>query len=395
MSTTSRSDTSPTGRLPREGHAVLSEFALAPELVHLNHGSYGAVPCTVLAEQERWRARIEGDPTGFFQYVYPAELRRSAECVAAAFGGAAGDWVFCENATVAANSVFASFPLEPGDEVLTTSHAYGAVLKAIRIWEARRGAGVKIVELPDIVESEDQVTHLVTGAFSERTKLLVIDHITSRTATILPVNAIAAAARAAGIPVFVDGAHGPGQLPLDVTETGADWYTGNAHKWLFAPRGCGLLWTRPDRQAETLPVVLSHGSESGYTAAFDWVGTRDVTPWLAFAVAKAAHDRFGGEGLMQRNRALAAEAGDLLCRALGATPAAPPGMRAAMASLHLGRFADAESRALALRRDLHRAGFVVPVSAVGEAMFLRVSAQIYNALEDYERCAQALRPLLS
>jgi isopenicillin-N epimerase len=393
MSSSSPSDVSPEIRLPEQGHTVLSQFELAPELTHLNHGSYGALPLSVRAEQERWRARVERDPTGFFQEVYPAAIRDSAHNVAGCFGCAGDDWVFCENATVAANSVLASLPLTPGDEVLTTSHAYGAVLKAINIWAARREARVKLAELPPIVESDDQVVELVTSAFTGRTKLLVIDHITSRTATVLPVKAIAAAARAAGIAVFVDGAHGPGQVPLDVTEIGADWYTGNAHKWFFAPRGCGLLWTAPERQSQTLPVVLSHGSDAGYTAAFDWVGTRDATPWLSFAAAKAAHDHFGGDALMRRNTVLAAEAADLLCNALDATPAAPPEMRAAMAALCLGQFADAENRALALRRDLHRAGFVVPVSAAGDILYLRVSAQTYNEIEDYERCAEAARRL--
>ena len=284
----SRHSPSDRSRNIAEGRSVLGRFQLSPDLLHLNHGSYGAVPREVAAEQDRWRALIERNPTGFFKDILPGELRRLAGLLALRFGGRADDWVFCENATYAVNSVLASFPLKPGDEIVTTSHAYGAVLKAMRIWAERRGAQLAVANVPAIVESEDEVVDAVRRAFTPRTRLLIVDHITSATAIVFPVARIAAAARAANIAVMIDGAHAPGQLPLNVEEIGADWYTGNAHKWLFAPKGCGMLWTAPSRQSVTLPVVLSHGAPDGYVAGFDWVGTRDVTPWLCFEAAARA-----------------------------------------------------------------------------------------------------------
>ena len=208
---------------------------------------------------------------------------------------------------------------------------------------------------------------------------------------ILPVRRITEAAREKGIPVLVDGAHAPGQLALDAPSIGADWYTGNAHKWLFAPRGCGLLWTAPARQTHTFPAILSHGTEDGYTAAFDWIGTRDVTPWLCFEAAAKVHDSFGGAGLMERNRLLARAGAEIVGDSLGAIASVPPEMRPAMAALSFGD-APADPRLpLALRWTLVREyGVVVPVHAFAGKIWLRISAQIYNRIDDYRRCAEAV-----
>jgi isopenicillin-N epimerase len=364
---------------------------LAPELTHLNHGSYGAVPRAVQAEQDRLRAEIERDPTGYYQYRYPQEVRRAIETAAARLGGAAPDWVFCENATAAVAAVLSSFPLKPGDEIVTTSHAYGAVVKAMRLWATRKDAVLRIAEIPAAVENERQVIEAITRALTNRTRLLVIDHITSPTAIVFPVKKIVEAAHAAGVAVLVDGAHAPGQVELDVPAIGADWYTGNAHKWFFAPRGCGLLWTAPKWQAITRPAVLSHGTDKGYTESFDWIGTRDPSPWLSLPVAAEAFDRFGGASLMARNRRLAAEAADLLATMMNSNISAPANMRAAMASLSVpGPFGNHEA-AQRLRADLHRAGFVVPVNSLDGTLWLRLSSQIYNQFSDYENLVAALR----
>jgi len=369
---------------------VLAQFQLAPDFIHLNHGSYGAVPLSVQAEQDRLRAHIERDATGFFQDELPGALRGIAGLAAARFGGHAEDWVFCENATSAINGILASFPLAPDDELITTSHAYGAVMRAMRIWAGRRGARLIVAELPAILQAEEQVIEAVTTAFTARTRLLVMDHITSATAAIFPVKRLVDAAHAAGVAVLIDGAHAPGQIPLDVPGLGADWYTGNAHKWLFAPKGCGLLWTSPQRQALTRPAVLSHGSEAGYLSAFDWVGTRDVTPWLCLQAAMAAHERFGGSGLMSKNRVLADSAALSLAAALGGTLSAPASMRAAMASLVLEDAPSDPGLAARIRRELSvRHNIVVPVSVFAGKLWLRISAQIYNQSADYDRLALA------
>lgn len=378
-----------------EGRAALGLFQLSSDLIHLNHGSYGAVPKAVRDEQDRWRALIESDATGFFKYQLPGELRRLAGIAAQRFGGKPGDWVFCENATAAVNSVLSSFGLRDGDEIVTTSHAYGAVMKAMRIWAARFGARVVVADIPIIVEREEQIAQAIAQSFSKRTKLLVVDHITSATAMIFPVAQIVQAAHARGIAVLVDGAHVPGHLPLDVEAIGADWYTGNAHKWLFAPKGCGLLWTVPERQAQTLPAVLSHGAPDGYTQAFDWIGTRDMTSWLSFEAAARFHDSLGGESLMARNRDLALNASRMLADELGMVVTAPASMRGAMACLTqrpspIGN----ESAASFIMHLRECCGAILPAYILEDAFCIRISAQIYNAMPDYEALSRAIHVAL-
>jgi isopenicillin-N epimerase len=379
-----------------ERESALRAFELDPDFLHLNHGSYGAVPRDVRLEQDRWRAKIEKNPTGFFQDEYPPLMRATAEHVARRLGGEAKDWVLCENATGAANGVLQSLDLGPGDEILTTSHAYGAVAKTMALIAERRGATLSVADVPPLPANDEEVTDAIAAHLGPRTRILVIDHITSATALIFPVRRITERARAAGVPVLVDGAHAPGQIALDVPSLGADWYTGNAHKWLFAPRGCGVLWTHPRRQGMTRPAILSHGTDQGYRAAFDWIGTRDPSPWFCFETAARAHDGFGGEALMAGNRMLAAEAAEEMASALGAAIAGPASMRSSMAALLLKPNCDDPERAAAYRRRLaseHR--IMVPVSVFAGALWLRISAQIYNAPDDYRRLATVCRDLLA
>lgn len=379
-----------------ERESALRAFELDPEFLHLNHGSYGAVPREVRLEQDRWRAKIEKNPTGFFQDDFPPLMRATAEHVARRLGGKGTDWVFCENATSAVNGILQSLDLGPGDEILTTSHAYGAVAKTMALVAARRGAKLSVADVPPFPADDAEVADAVSAALGPRTRILVIDHITSATALIFPVRQVAERARAAGIPVLVDGAHAPGQIALDVPLLGADWYTGNAHKWLFAPRGCGLLWTRPERQASTRPAVLSHGTDEGYTAAFDWIGTRDPSPWFCFETAALAHEGFGGEALKADNRMLAAEAAEEVASALGAAIAGPPSMRGSMAALLLKPGYDNAAGAMAWRRTLaHERRIMIPVYVFAGALWLRISAQIYNSPDDYRRLAKVCREMLA
>ena len=385
----SQSDHSP------DRSSTLDAFELDPQYVHLNHGSYGAVPRDVRLEQDRWRARIEANPTGFFNDEYPQLMRGMASHVARRFGGSAEDWVFCENATAAVSAVLHSLRIESGDEILTTSHGYGAVLKAMALLAERRGAKLRIADLSPLLENRDAIVQSICGALGERTKLLVVDHVTSPTATTLPIEYIAAGARAAGVPILIDGAHTPGQIGIDVSSLGVEWYTGNAHKWLFAPRGCGILWTARARQHTTRPAVLSHGTDLGYTDAFDWIGTRDPSPWLSFEVAALAHDGFGGAKLMSRNRELAARGARDLSEEFGFRVAGTPDSRGSMAAVLLDANESSAERAAALRRalsDEHR--IVVPVYIFAGTLWLRISAQIYNTQDDYQRLARALRALL-
>jgi isopenicillin-N epimerase len=217
--------------------------------------------------------------------------------------------------------------------------------------------------------------------------------VTSPTAVISPVSALTALCRAAGALVLIDGAHAPGMLSLDVPSIGADWYTGNCHKWLMAPKGSGFLWAAPERQADLAPLVISHGFGQGFTAAFDWIGTRDPSGWLSVPAAIDFHQRLGGPALRERNATLAREQATRLAQTWNTERGAPDALTGSMAAVRLPlREAATAERAQALRAKLfedHR--IEVPVTAFAGALWARVSAHAYNRPADYARLAACFR----
>jgi isopenicillin-N epimerase len=370
------------------------EWLLDPEVAFLNHGSFGATPRAVLAEQDRWRARMERRPTHFMDRELPPALRAAAARLAAFVGARAEDLVFVENATAGCNTVLRSLSFAPGDEILVTDHGYPAVRKAAEYVAARAGACVVEAAVPFPLADAAQVVAAVSSRLGPRTRLAIFDHITSPTAVIFPVRELTALCRAAGVPVLIDGAHAPGMLSLDVPSLGADWYAGNCHKWLMAPKGSAFLWTAPERQADTHPLVISHGFGQGFTAEFDWVGTRDPSAWLSIPAAIDFHERLGGARLRERNAALAREQAMMLARAWQTERGAADALTGSMAAVRLPLHEPATAeRALELRRNLfddHR--IEVPVTAFAGALWARISAHAYNRPEDYARLAACFRP---
>lgn len=378
--------------LPPLGAAARPLFCLEDGIAFLNNGSYGATPKSVLAAQQAWRARMEAEPVRFMQRELPAALRNAAGIFAGFLGARGEDLVFVDNATTGVNTVLRSLAFGPGDEIVTTDHVYGAVRKALRFVAERSGARIIEAPLGYPGASPNGAAGAIEAALTGRTRLLVVDSITSPTALVLPIAEIIAAARRRNVPVLVDAAHSPGQMKLDVPALGADWVTGNAHKWLFGVRSSAFLWTHPDRQAETHPCVISHGYGAGYCAEFDWVGTRDPSPWLSVSAAIEFWRTMGGDALMARNRALAAEAAAMLEAQLGVRPAAPQVMRAAMQTVELREHGPAtleNARHLATRlAETH--GVTVPIIPFGNRLWVRISAQIFNEIADYVRLATAL-----
>ncbi len=374
----------------REGAAIRDAFWIDPDATYLNHGSYGAVPRTVTAAAEAWRQRMERQPALFFQETLPAGLRQAAARLAPFLGARAEDLVFVENATTGANTVLRSLRLGPGDTIVGTDHGYGAVRNAARHVAETAGAALVEARLPFPGTTPAGVIAALDAAIDGRTRLVVVDHVTSPTALVLPVVEIAALCRRRGVPLLVDGAHAPGMLDLDVPAVGADWYVGNAHKWLFGARGCAFLWASPAAQADLHPTVLSHGYGKGYLAEFDWTGTRDCSPYLSVDAALAFYEALDPPRLKARNLALAAEGARIVARAWGTEVLTPEGMAGSMALVALP-FAVEPTReaARAVRGRIwgqHRVE--VPVMAFGGSCHVRVSAQIYNEPADYHRLAQ-------
>ena len=376
----------------RWGAVARGAWRLDPAIAYLNHGGFGVTPQTVLEEQERWRQRIERNPSHFLTYEVEEALRAAAMPLAQALGVAAEDLVFIENATTGLNAVLRSLDLEPGDEILITSLSYPAIRKAAYYAASRSGARVIEAEIALPVAHDAAILHAVAARLSIRTRLALFDHIASHSALVLPVAALARLAQEAGAKVMIDGAHAPGQIPLDIAALGAEWYVGNLHKWYFAPRSCGFLWASGWVQAETRPLAISHGYGAGFRAEFEWTGTRDVTPALAVPAALDFHRELGGAALMARDRALAREAAEMLAARWRTEPTGPLDSFAAMATVRLplaGPASDARARAL-MRALGEKHRIFAAVVALGEALWVRIAAQAYNERGEYERLAAAI-----
>jgi isopenicillin-N epimerase len=377
-----------------------SLWSLDPAVTYLNHGSFGACPSAVLAAQSALRLEMEREPVGFLAVTFQRRLNAAREALAAFVGADPADLAFVANATAGCNAVLRSLSFKPGDELLTTTHTYAACRKAIDYVAALSGASVVLATLPFPLRGEQEIIEAVLGRVSPRTRLAVLDHVTSPTALILPVARLVAELRERGIETLVDGAHAPGMVPLALSELGAAYYTGNAHKWLCAPKGAAFLHVRRDRQSGLHPVAISHGYGCGFQAEFDWTGTFDPTPWLCIPEAiRYMGDLLPGgwPELMARNRGLALQARDLLCAALGVDRPAPDDLLGAMASIPLPP-ADPGSPAARLDHDALGEWFrdrgvrtwlyPHPVS------LLRLSAQLYNNVDQYRQLAALLAQAL-
>jgi isopenicillin-N epimerase len=370
------------------GRALRDQFLLEPGATFLNHGSFGAVPRVVYDAAVSWRQKAEANPDRFIRTILGDALRASAARLASALGARGEDLVFIDNATSGTTAVMRSFSVMPGDEVLITSHAYGAVLQTLRFITEYRGVVPVIAEIGFPLAGEDEIVKAIEARFTARTRLLVIDHITSSTAAVFPVQRLCALARARGIKVLVDGAHGPGQLALDIPALGADWYVGNCHKWLFAPRACAFLWARPDVQTVTHPLAISHYYGGKFTDEFDWTGTRDLSNCLAVPAALDFVAALGADQMRAYNYALVRDAAQRIGGAWGMPLGASPALTAAMATIRLPLTVAHEPTVATARRlqraILDRHQTVVAIIPFAGALWARISAQVYNVPEDYD-----------
>jgi isopenicillin-N epimerase len=397
------------GKLKRPEPSEYRKFwNLAPDTVFLNHGSFGACPRPILDLQSELRARMEAEPVQFLWRRYEELLNPSRDELARFIGANARDLVFVTNATTAINSVVRSLRLGPGDEVLTTNHDYNACRNVLAKATHRTGAKLVVANIPFPIHGEEAVIEAVVGAVTKRTRLAMIDHVTSNTALVLPLEKIVKELQSRGVETLVDGAHATGMIPLNLNTLGATYYTGNLHKWVCAPKGAAFLWVREDRQDEIQPAVISHGNnrprpgQSPFQDRFDWAGSFDPTAWFCTGEAIRWLGQLlpgGWTELRERNRALAIEARRILCSRLQLHPPAPESMLGSMAALSLperfqgvprGGRIDAEQQKL-----YDEFGIEVPWNRFGdpERRWFRISAQIYNTAADYEYLADAMQLL--
>ena len=389
-------------------HAAL--WPLHAGTIFLNHGSFGACPTEVLRYQAALRDEMEANPVLFLSRELDSRLAAARAALAPFIGADADDLAFVTNATSGVNAVLRSLAFAAGDELLTTDHTYNACKNTLDFVARRAGATVVVATLPFPVASPVDVVAAVMAKATARTRVALIDHVTSPTALVLPVGRIIAELAARGIDVLVDGAHAPGMVDLDLGALGAAYYSGNCHKWLCAPKGAAFLWVRRDRQADIHPLTISHGASvtqparSRFRLEFDWTGTDDPTPWLTVPKAIEYLGSLvpgGWPALQARNRALALEGRRLLCTAAGTTPPCPDAMVGSIASI---RLPDGLARDIGGRRPdplqgrlYERWGIEVPVMNWPAAphRLLRISAQLYNSCEHYACLAEALRKELA
>jgi isopenicillin-N epimerase len=366
-------------------------WAFEPGCVYLNQGGFGAVPREVMAQQQRWRDQMDGNPTRFFRDELQPGLEE-ARLVAARFLGSDPDGLgFVQNTTTGTSIVLDSFQFSPGDEVLTTDHIYGAVRLAVQARARRAGLAINQAHVP-LAASADEIISLVLDAVTGRTRLAVIDHISSFTARRFPVERLVPALQERGVAVFVDGAHAPGAIPVDLDSFKPDFWVGNFHKWAGAPRGsAGLYVARRWRgQVEAFPV--SWQAPLGFPRSCSHVGTTDCSAWLSTPAGLDFYGRQGWERTRRTNAALAAygqqvvaEAVDAVLRDMPVEPDLP------MRLVPLAGVPAEQEAADKLRDRLAREyGVETAINAWDGRTLLRLSAQLYNSMEDYEKLAAVL-----
>jgi isopenicillin-N epimerase len=403
-----------------ESHAARARplWALDPNITFLNHGSFGACPLRVLEAQSEFRMQLEREPVRFFLRESEKLFGDAFEALGNFLGANPEDLAFVSNATAGVNTVLRSLAFEPGDELLITDHGYNACNNAIRFIAEKARAKVVVVPFPFPIKSPGDVVDAILAHVTPKTKLALIDHITSPTGIVLPIEIIVAALREKGIDTLVDGAHAPGMVPLDLNKLGAAYYTGNCHKWMCAPKGAAFLHVRKDKQQRNddepliRPLSISHGANAKigkhkrFRLEFDWTGTTDPTPWLAIPAALEFLTGLfpnGIAGVREHNRLMALGARQWLRDTLSTPLPIPDIMVGSLAAIVLPEWEPAEpvpatvpgldplQEILFSRYNIEVPIIVTTPPLVGwPKRFVRISAQVYNDPEDYRRLGRAL-----
>ena len=389
-----------------------SLFPLEPDTTFLNHGSFGSCPLAVLEHQQALRMRLERQPVRFYQREFEPLLDEARAAIGEFVNANTDDLVFVTNTTAGVNTVVRSLPFEPGDELLVTNHEYNACNNALRVAAEKRRAQVVTIDIPFPIQDEQQVIDAVLEKATERTRLLLIDHVTSQSALVLPIKPIVDALNERGIDTLVDGSHAPGMVPVDIGSLGAAYYTANCHKWLCAPKTAGFLYVRKDRQEIIRPLTISHGANSPRTdrsrmlIEFGWMGTRDPSaalsvPFLIDYMSKLLPG--GWNEIRARNHGLAKAGRKIILQNLGIESPAPESMLGSMATIPLSHpsldnpyqsFKYQSPWQERLIRDHNIEVPLFPWMNFPDHV-VRISAQVYNQPSHYQKLADALRDLAS
>jgi isopenicillin-N epimerase len=374
-------------------------FLLDPEVVFLNHGSFGATPKPVFEEYQRWQRELERQPVEFLGRRHNDLMKTARDALAAYLGTAAENVIYSQNVTIALNIVARSLKLGPGDEVLSTDHEYGALDRTWRFLSKERGFAYINQPIPVPLTTPANFLEAFWRGVTTRTRVIFLSHITSPTALVFPVEAIVRRAREAGILTIVDGAHAPGQIPLALDALGADFYGGNLHKWLCAPKGAGFLYARPEVQHLLKPLVVSWGYEaetpsgSNFVDYHEWWGTRDLSAFLAVPAAIEFQRQFHWDEVRAACHDLAVESQQRLRDLTGLDPLHSDDGDWFCQMFTAPLPADADILTLKARLyDEYRVE--VPLIAWKEHKLIRVSIQAYNSRRDVDSLLHALKSCL-
>lgn len=378
---------------------VRANWTLDPEVTFLNHGSFGATPRCVQDVQSQLRAEMERQPVLFLDRTLRGKLDQSLAAVGSLLGTSPKNLAFVPNATYGINSVVKSLAFGPGDELLIVEHGYGAIIKTLQCVADRTGAKVVLVPIPFPVESPDEIASVVIAALNERTRFVVIDQITSPTAMILPVKPIVDACRERGIYVMVDGAHAPGMLPFNLDAMAPDFWSGNLHKWVCAPKGAAVLYVRPGLARRIEPVVTSHNFGMKFPEEFFWTGTDDPTPYVCVRAAIEFMAGLGWARVHSHNHALARYGRRVVAEMIGGRLPVPDstayfGSMAIVEFPSKVKFKTIEEARAFQGRLYEQYRIEVPMMVIDNRSLLRLSAQVYNAPAQYERLGEALSAML-
>ena len=388
------------------GH--LADWPLQTGMTFLNHGSFGSCPLPVQAYQQEIRDRLEKQPVQFFVRDLERMWDDALSCLAQFLGTQFDQLTFVQNATHGVNSVLRSLVFEPGDELLVTDHEYNACHNSLNFVAERAGAKVRVAELKIPVQQPSDWVSALLEKVTQRTKLLLIDHVTSPTGIVVPLEKIISEMKSRGILVLVDGAHAPGMIPLNLDQLSADFYTGNCHKWLCSPKGAGFLFVQKEHQDKIRPLAISHGANSTrkdrsrFHLEFGWTGTADPSACLSVPVVidwMAKQMPGGWISIMKRNKELALKARSMLSAQLGWNFVAPDSMIGSMAAIEMPDSTESNPTASPLYSDPYQDKLwekyqvevpIVPWPAPPKRL-IRISAQLYNQSQDYVRLLQAIR----
>lgn len=373
---------------------LAEQYMLDKNIAFLNHGSFGACPRPVFETYQMWQREMELNPVAFMGRLSDL-LAQARARLAQYLGTKADNLVFIPNATHGINIVARSLKLQPGDEVLGTDHEYGAVNNTWRFNCEKSGARYINQSIPVPLTTPEAFVDALWEGVTERTRVISISHITSPTALIFPVELVCQRAKEAGIITVIDGAHAPGQIDLDLESLGADFYTGNAHKWLSSSRGAAFLFARPERQEMLEPLVVSHGWSrhnpdiSQFLSYLSWTGTDDPSAYLSVPAAIDFQVQNDWQAVREACHQLLMEAQYRILGLSDQEPLSPDSMWVQMCSVPLpGRAGD-------YKELWDKYQIIVPVGEWNQKTLIRVSIQAYNSPRDIDRLLSALKDIVS